>query len=91
MVKVSNPIHSFYGGGSQTLAYWYRVISASTTVESSPTTPGNFARAVRLSGPDWPYPAGSGSTPGGTGLIMDGAFGVYERMVTTDGTSVWGL
>lgn len=85
-----------------TTIQWYRVISAADTVTSADGSTSNWYRSVKLSGRDFgvwlkdedSFGYSSGSDPGydpptGYGTILAGAIGVYEKTMTTDGTSLW--
>lgn len=59
---------------------WYRVISASPTLDTS------NRRIVRLAGPEWVTNAGSATA---ACVILDGVVGVYEKSYQMDGHSSW--
>jgi hypothetical protein len=82
---------SVVGGSQQVTANWYRVLAASDTANSwsDPTATsinGQWARLVRLQGPDWGL-----TTPTGYAVIVDGVIGVFQKTITVDGTSDWSL
>jgi hypothetical protein len=80
-------------GTPQVVMNWYRIVGAGASVDHytgvTGLAPGNWARPLRLDGPDWDNSWSQAGPP--VAYIVNGVYGVFQKTMFSDGISSWSL